>query len=175
MPAGREGRWGNGILRDQIGPPPRGEGFMMTKPFSEAQWTSSWLEVQPVDPRDDNRASMWRDLRKRSHNPPCSNTGLNDGFMDHTHGKTEVLKWFSKRLCGSTKNHHTGEPFVVWGTFIGSLKNSLRTWFFREPWFKGSLTHLYRFLNLYCRYTARVNILRWAEGGWGGLRWATVG
>jgi len=47
---------------------------------------------------------------------------------------------------------------VLLDTFTGSLKNSLRTWFFKEPWFErlfkwcfeepcieGSLRHLYRF------------------------------
>jgi len=30
----------------------------------------------------------------------------------------------------------TGEPFFVWGTFIGSLKNYLSKLFFKEPWFE---------------------------------------
>jgi len=63
-----------------------------------------------------------------------------------------VLKWFLKRLCGSTnKPSPTEEPFVLEHTFIGSLKNSLniesgqndpkatqglREWLFREPWFE---------------------------------------
>jgi len=50
---------------------------------------------------------------------------------------------------------------VLSDTFIGSLKNSVRKWFFKEPWFEkffvesemvpwrtfveGSLRHLYRF------------------------------
>jgi len=44
-------------------------------------------------------------------------------------GEIRALKWFFKRLCGSTKNHQVGN-------FIGSLKNSLRKWFFKEPWFE---------------------------------------
>jgi len=60
----------------------------------------------------------------------------------------KVLKGFFKRLCGSMKNHHLLENHfgngalknqivrVLWDTFIGSMKNSLRKWFFREPWFK---------------------------------------
>jgi len=48
-----------------------------------------------------------------------------------------VLKWFFKRLCGSTKNHHRLKNHsLISGTNIGSLKNSLRKWFFEEPWFE---------------------------------------
>jgi len=57
-------------------------------------------------------------------------------------------KWFLKAFVEDSLD-----------TFIGSLKNYLRKWFFKEPWFKGgtrngalknnflmvSLRHLYRF------------------------------
>jgi len=46
-------------------------------------------------------------------------------------------KWFFKRICGSTKDHHLlKNHLVIWGTFIGSLKNYLRKWLSQEPWFE---------------------------------------
>jgi len=57
--------------------------------------------------------------------------------VKHTRRKIMVLKWFFKRLCGSTKNHHLLKNHVfIWGAIIGYLKNSLRKWFFKEPWFE---------------------------------------
>jgi len=79
-----------------------------------------------------------------------------------SHRKVMVLRRFFKRFCGSTKNHHLlKNHFLVSGTIICSLKNSLRIWFFKEQWFEiffvepemvsqrtifdGSLRNLYRF------------------------------
>jgi len=45
------------------------------------------------------------------------------------HREIMVLKWFFKRCCGSTKNHH-----LLKNLFEGSLRNYLRKWFFKEPW-----------------------------------------
>jgi len=57
-----------------------------------------------------------------------------------THRTIQVFKWFFKRLCGSTKNHHRlNNILFVWDTFIGSLKNSLRKCFWKNPGLKGSL------------------------------------
>jgi len=64
-----------------------------------------------------------------------NNTSLWAGNTSHR--RVMVLKWFFKRGCGSTKNHHLlKKRFFVGGTFIGSLKNSLRIWFFEEHWFE---------------------------------------
>jgi len=38
-----------------------------------------------------------------------------------------------------------GDPSPTEEPFMGSLKNSLRKWCLEEPFFEGSLTHLYRF------------------------------
>jgi len=43
----------------------------------------------------------------------------------------------SKALWFYEEPSSTEEPlFFFWGIFIGTLKNYLRKWFFKEPWFE---------------------------------------
>jgi len=52
-----------------------------------------------------------------------------------TNGDTCTQK--NNVLYGSMENHHLLKNHrFVWGAFLGSLCNSLRKWFFNEPWFE---------------------------------------
>jgi len=75
-----------------------------------------------------------------------------DGNQARTRGKVTVLKWFLKRRCGSTKNHHLYRFFeelfkemvlIKDPRLKGSLWN--QKWCLKEPFVEGSLRHLYRF------------------------------
>jgi len=54
-----------------------------------------------------------------------------------TRRKVRVLKWFFKRFVVLRRIiTYWRTFFFIRDTFQGSLKNSLRKWFLKEPWFE---------------------------------------
>jgi len=99
---------------------------------------TEYLEVQPVvslvcmqmrrNTKGTKQGMLFK-VVKPAVGPSAEDLRMHSG----THRKVMVLQWFFRRLCGSMRNHQLlKNPFFHFGT----LKNYLRNWFFKEPWFE---------------------------------------